>query len=216
EAEHPGIKIESIPLVDNMTALDYFKQLDLMASAGEKLDIIMFNNPNDLAKRIDAGLVAPIDEFLAAEGIDINEVYNNAYAPVNGEYYGLPMKNISGLIMMNKGHLDEAGLEIPTEWTWDDYRDYAKKLTTDEHYGSYLHTWHEIYSGLKLASKPEETLLLKEDGTSNAEDPMLRESLELRYQMEQEDKSSVPYFETFSQKLDYRQQIFSQEASMIP
>ena len=43
--------------------------------------------------------------------------------------------------MMNKGHLDEAGLEIPTEWTWDEYRDYAKKMTTDEHYGSYLHTW---------------------------------------------------------------------------
>lgn len=216
EAEHPGIKIESIPLVDNMTALDYFKQLDLMASAGEKLDIIMFNNPNDLAKRIDAGLVAPIDEFLAAEGIDINEVYNNAYAPVNGEYYGLPMKNISGLIMMNKGHLDEAGLEIPTEWTWDDYRDYAKKLTTDEHYGSYLHTWHETYSALKLVSKAEETLLLKEDGSSNAEDPLLRDSLELRYQLEQVDKSSVPYFETFSQKLNYRQQFFSQEASMIP
>ncbi|WP_203247608.1 ABC transporter substrate-binding protein [Sporosarcina beigongshangi] len=216
EAANPGVKIESIPLVDNMAALDYFKQLDLMASAGEKLDIIMFNNPNELVKRIDAGLVAPIDEFLDGEGIDINEVYNNSYGPVDGNYYGLPMKNITGLIMMNKSHLDEAGLEIPTEWTWDDYRDYAKKMTTDQHYGSYLHTWHEIYSGLKLASKPEETLLLKEDGTSNAEDPMLRESLELRYQMEQEDKSSVPYFETFSQKLDYRQQIFSQEASMIP
>ncbi|WP_203247609.1 ABC transporter substrate-binding protein [Sporosarcina beigongshangi] len=216
EAEHPGIKIESIPLVDNMTALDYFKQLDLMASAGEKLDIIMFNNPNDLAKRIDAGLVAPIDEFLDAEGIDINEVYNNSYGPVDGNYYGLPMKNVSGLVMMNKGHLDEAGLEIPTEWTWDDYRDYAKALTTDQHYGSYLHTWHETYSALKLVSKSEETLLLKEDGSSNAEDPLLRESLELRYQLEQVDKSSVPYFETFSQKLNYRQQFFSQEASMIP
>ena len=216
EAENPGIKIESIPLVDNMAALDYYKQLDLMASAGEKLDLILFNNPNELAKRIDAGLVAPIDEFLDAEGIDINEVYNNSYAPVNGEYYGLPMKNITGLVMMNKSHLDEAGLEVPTEWTWDEYREYAKAMTTDEHYGSYLHIWHELYSGLKLVSKPEETLLLKEDGSSNADDPLLSASLELRYQLEQEDKSSVPYFEIFSQKLDYRQQIFSQEVSMIP
>ena len=45
---------------------------------------------------------------------------------------------------------------------------------------------------------------------------MLRASLELRYQLEQEDQSSVPYFEVFSQKLDYRQQIFSQEVSMVP
>jgi multiple sugar transport system substrate-binding protein len=128
----------------------------------------------------------------------------------------LPMKNVTGLIMMNKNHLDEAGLEIPTEWTWDDYREYAKAMTTDEHYGSYLHTWHETFSALKLMSKPEETALLKEDGSSNADDPMLRASLELRYQLEQEDKSSVSFFETFSQKLDYRQQIFSQEVSMIP
>ena len=74
----------------------------------------------------------------------------------------------------------------------------------------------DIFSSLKLVSKPEETLLLKEDGSSNADDPMLRASLELRYQLEQVDKSSVPYFEIFSQKLNYRQQIFSEEASMIP
>ena len=47
--------------------------------------------------------------------------------PVDDNYYGLPMKNITGLVMMNKSHLDEAGLEIPTEWTWDDYREYAKE-----------------------------------------------------------------------------------------
>ena len=216
EAENPGIKIESIPLVDNMNNQDYFKQLDLMASAGEEIDLMLFSNANDLVKRIDAGLVAPINEFLDGEGIDINEVYNNSYGPVDENYYGLPMKNVTGLVMMNKGHLDEAGLEIPTEWTWDEYREYAKAMTTDEHYGSYLHTWHEIFSALKLASKPEETLILKEDGSSNADDPLLRASLELRYQLEQEDQSSVPFFEVFSQKLDYRQQIFSGEVSMIP
>ena len=52
-----------------------------MASAGEQVDLMMFANPNDHAKRIDAGLVAPINEFLDAEGIDINEVYNNSYGP---------------------------------------------------------------------------------------------------------------------------------------
>ena len=41
---------------------------------------------------------------------------------VNDKYYGLPMKINTNLVMMNKDHLDEAGLEIPTEWTWDDYR----------------------------------------------------------------------------------------------
>ena len=216
EAENPGVKIESIPLVDNMNNQDYLKQLDLMASAGEQIDLMMFANVNDLVKRIDAGLVAPISEFLDAESIDINEVYNNSYGPVDDKYYGLPMKNVTNVVMMNKDHLDKAGLEIPTEWTWDEYRDYAKKMTTDERHGSYFHIWHNLFSSLKLVSEPEETSILKEDGSSNADDPMLRASLELRYQLEQEDKSSVPFFKIFSQKLDYRQQFFSEKVSMIP
>lgn len=216
EAENPGVKVESIPLVENMNSRDYFKQLDLMASAGEEIDVIMFSNVNDLVKRIDAGLVEPITEYTKAEGIDINEVYNNSYPAYNGEYYGLPMKNITGLVMINKAHLDEAGLEIPTEWTWDDYKDYAKKLTTDQHYGSYLHTWHELFSSLKLISKAENNLIVNEDGTSNVSDSMVSSSLELRNELENVDKSSVPFTEILSQKLDYRQQFFSQAASMVP
>lgn len=216
ESENPGIKIESMPLVDNLNSQDYFKQLDLMASAGEKMDVIMFSNINDLVKRVEAGLVAPIDEFIEAEGIDINEEYRTSYPPIDGQQYGLPRVFDTNVVMINKDHLDEAGLEIPTEWTWDDYRDYAKAMTIDDHYGSYLHTWHHIHSSLKLLSKSEEPMILKEDGSSNADDPMVRASLELRYQLEQEDKSSVPFFEIFSQQMDYRQQFFTQEASMIP
>ncbi|RCW74883.1 ABC transporter substrate-binding protein [Saliterribacillus persicus] len=216
EEENPGINIESVPLVENMDSRDYFKQLDLMASAGETIDLMMFSNSNDLVKRINAGLVAPIDEFMDAEGIDMNETYNNGYPPVDGQYYGLPMKSVTNGVMINKGHLEEAGLEIPTEWTWDDYREYAKAMTTEEHYGSYLHTWHNMFSSLKLLGKPENTLMLNEDGTSNADDPMLQASLELRYALEQEDKSSVPYSDILSQQMDYRQQIFTEEVSMIP
>src|SRR5690606_2659801 len=129
EEQNPGIKVDSIPLVENMNSQDYFKQLDLMASAGENMDLIMFSNAQDFAKRIDAGLVEPITEFVEAEGIDVTEVYNYGYPTFDGEYYGLPMKSVTNLVMMNKAHLDEAGLEIPTEWTWDDYAEYAKKLT---------------------------------------------------------------------------------------
>jgi multiple sugar transport system substrate-binding protein len=216
EAENPGVKVESIPLVENMSSQDYFKQLDLMASAGEEMDLILFSNVGDLVKRIDAGLLEPVTEYIKAEGIDINNVYNYSYPVINGDYYGLPMKNVTNLIMMNKAHLDKAGLEIPTDWTWDDYTEYAKKLTADGHHGSYLHTWHNLYSVLKLISKAEDNTILLKDGSSNAADQMVRASLELRNQLENVDKSSVPFTEILSQKLDYRQQFFSQSASMVP
>ncbi|MEH7238629.1 ABC transporter substrate-binding protein [Bacillus sp. JJ1562] len=216
EEANPGIKIESIPLVENMNATDYYKQLDLMASAGDDMDMILFNTPQELAKRIDAGLVDPITEFTKSEGIEVNDVYNNPFPAFNGEYYGLPMKNITMLVMLNKAHLDEAGLEIPTEWTWDEYAEYAKKLTTDDHFGSYLHSWHWFHSQVMLMGKKDDNLIISEDGTSNADDEALRASLELRNRLENVDKSSVPFTEILSQKLDYRQQFFSQAASMTP
>src|SRR5690625_202503 len=120
---------------------------------------MMFTNANEIVKRIDADLVCRISDYLNEEGIDIYEDYNNSYGLVNNKYYALQMKNITQLVMINKEHLDAAGLEIPTEWTWDEYRDYAKAMTTDDHYGSYIHTWHYIMSALKLYSKPEETAL---------------------------------------------------------
>jgi multiple sugar transport system substrate-binding protein len=216
EAENPGVKIESVPLVNNNSTSDYVKKLDLLAAAGDQMDLIMFSNIGDYVKRIDAGLLAPINSFLDEEGIDINSEYNNAYGQINGQYYGLPMKSVMNLIMINKNHLDEAGLEIPKEWTWDDYREYAKAMTTADHYGSYLHSWHHFHSLLKVLGNPENPTLFNEDGSSNMEHPLVRESLELRYQLEQVDKSSVPYLETFSQQLNYRQQFFSGRASMIP
>lgn len=215
EAENEGVKIESIPLVENMSTQDYLQQLDLLAGSGESLDIIMFSTMDDLVKRVDAGLVAPIDEFLDAENIDINSEYNNIYSAIDGNYYAIPTKSVASLIMLNKDHLDEVGLEIPTDWTWDDFKEYAKQLTTDDRYGTLLTDYHTLHSTLKMFGKSENPSLFKEDGNSNMMDPLIKESLELRYQMENEDKSAVPYAETISQQLDFRQQFFSGSISML-
>lgn len=63
---------------------------------------------------------------------------------------------------------------------------------------------------------PENHLLIKADGSSNMDDPAVRASLQLRHDLERVDKSSEPYENIISQKLNYRQQFFNQEASMVP
>lgn len=218
EKENPNVKIKVNPLVENMVAADYRKKLDLLAAGGEKLDIVMFSNAEHLAKRIPAGMIEPLNEYIEKEGIDVNEIYNMGPAPADadGTVYAFPMKyNIYG-IMINKDHLDEAGLPVPTDWTWDDYREYAKQLTTEDRYGSYLHTWATLFDTLMLFNKPKEHLLIKADGSSNMEDPLVRSSLQLRYDLESVDKSSEPYANIISQKLNYRQQFFTGKASMVP
>lgn len=220
EKEHPEIKVNKQILVDNASHADYLKQLDLIASSGSKIDVMMFSNPTDFAKRVDSGLIAPLDEYLQAENIQFEEEYDSPYAPIEGKYYGLPAKQVANLILLNKNHLDEAGLEIPKEWTWDDYREYAKKLTkgegSDKHYGSFFFTWPDTYHVLKMLGKESNKLIVNENGESNVDDPILKDSIEFRYQLEQVDKTSVPLAETLASNLNYRQQFFTQEVSMIP
>ncbi|APH05149.1 ABC transporter substrate-binding protein [Bacillus weihaiensis] len=220
EKENPGVKINSQPLVENLNHDEYLKKLDLLASSGEQLDILMFSNQADFAKRVDAGLIAPIDSYVEEESLNLDEEYRSLPGKINGSYYALPGKSVTSLVLLNKDHLDAAGLPVPTDWTWDDYEEYAKKLTITEgdnkRYGTYFHTWPDTYLILKLMNKEKNTNIINEDDTSNMDDPMVKESLELRYRMEQVEQTAVPYAETLSQKLNYRQQFFTQAASMIP
>ncbi|MFC4024714.1 ABC transporter substrate-binding protein [Oceanobacillus longus] len=218
EEAHPDIKIDLKVLVENMSSDDYLQKLDLDAAAGEKIDVLMTSSSEHLSKRVSAGMIEPIDTYLENEGINVEEVYNMAAssASSDGSYYGLPSKYNTYLIMLNKNHLDDAGLEVPTEWTWEEYKDYANELTTNDRYGSYLHTWSTFYHVLKVLGKADENLLIKADGSSNMDDPTIAESLKLRYELEQEDKSSEPYANIISQQLNYRQQFFSEQASMTP
>lgn len=215
---NPDVNIKVNALVENMTSDDYLKKLDLMAASGEKLDLIMFSNSEHLVKRISAGMVEPINSYIDNEGIDVEQLYNMGASPISndGNYYALPTKHNTYLIMMNKDHLDEAGLPVPTDWTWEDYKDYAKQLTTDDRYGSYLHTWSTLFDTLKQFNKKENHLLIKADGSSNMDDPSLRASLELRNELENVEKVSEPYANIISQKLNYRQQFFTEKASMVP
>jgi multiple sugar transport system substrate-binding protein len=50
----------------------------------------------------------------------------------------------------------------------------------------------------------------------NADNPLMKASLELRYVMEHEDKSSTPYQDIVTQKIPYRDEYFQGKATMLP
>ncbi len=218
EEANPGIEVELVILSEKGDTNEALQKLDLAASSGEQLDVLMFSDPASYAQRVDLGMVAPIDEFIEEEGYEVTEEYK-VNTQLGDNYYALPGKFNPWYVLVNKDHLDEAGLEMPTDWTWDEYADYAKQLTTDDHYGTYFHGpqnggWME-YMKLALASESENTDLLKEDGTSNFENPLFKKTLELRWQMEKEDQSATPYTDIMSQQLHYRDQFFNQDASLV-
>ncbi|WP_338788660.1 sugar ABC transporter substrate-binding protein [Metabacillus sp. FJAT-53654] len=218
EKEYPKIDVDLVILSEKGDTQEATQKLDLAAASGEQLDILMFSDPASYAQRVALGMVAPIDEFIEKEGYTVNEDYK-VDTKIDENYYALPGKFNPWYVLLNKDHLDEAGLEVPTDWTWDEFMEYAKKLTTKDHYGTYFHgpqggSWLEFMK-LALASEEDNTEFVKADGTSNLDHPLFRKTLEMRYKMEKEDKSATPYSDIISQKLHYRNQFFGQDASTV-
>lgn len=222
QAKYPNIKVDLVNLSEKGDTQEYAKKLDLAAASNETMDVMMFSEPGMYAQRVGLGMVAPLDDLIAKDGYKVTDDYK-VDTQLNGKYYALPGKFNPWYVLLNKNHLDEAGLPVPTDWTWDEFADYAKKLTkgdgTTKRYGTYFHGpqnggWLE-YTRLAMANQPDNGDYLKADGTTNLDNPNFRKSIDLRYRMEKVDKSSTPYTDMISQKLNYRPQFFNQAASMI-
>ncbi|MBT2290776.1 extracellular solute-binding protein [Paenibacillus albidus] len=218
----PNVTVELVQLSEKGDTQEAFKKLDLEAASSAQMDILMFSDAAGYAQRVALGMAEPLDEFIAKDGYKVEEDYK-VDTHLDGKVYALPGKFNPWYVLLNKNHLDEAGLEVPKDWTWDDFADYAQKLTKGEgaqkRYGTYFHGpqaggWMEFLK-LKLENQPQNAEFLKADGTSNLDDPNFKETLELRLRMEKEDQSSVPYTDMISQKLAYRTQFFNESASML-
>mgnify|MGYP001950538794 CR=1 FL=1 len=217
EKRNPGIKVNYNLLAEGNDSEAAMKKLDLLIASGEKVDVLLFPGVTDYAKRAALDMLAPLNDFIKEEGLNFNDEYI-VDTSINGTYYGLPDTFESKLVILNKDMLDKANLPVPKNWTWDDFADYAKKLTFGEGaskvYGTYFHTW-PLYWQLALINQPQHNGLVVGD-KANIDNEFMRKSLEIRYRTEHIDHSSIPYSETISQKLAYRNIYFGQRAAMIP
>ncbi|MDQ0063067.1 ABC transporter substrate-binding protein [Paenibacillus harenae] len=219
EKKHPDIKVEFHSAEDN-NSNEYYKKLDLAAASGDDLDVLMFSNMAFLSQRAELGLLEPIDTYLEKDGVSLADEYS-ADTRIEDVTYGLPGKLSTPMVFINENRLQEAGLELPKEWTWDQYMEYAKAMTTTANgktqYGTYFHSWIQFgYFIQNMGQSSTGANLTTDDGLkANIDTPAIRKSLEIRLQGEQEG-SATPYSEIVSQKLNYRPQYFNQDTSMIP
>ncbi|RKL66920.1 hypothetical protein CR203_13910 [Salipaludibacillus neizhouensis] len=216
EAAHPHIKVETVT-PENNDANETMQQIDLAAASGDQLDAIIVNDAANYSQRVSQGMFEPLNEYLEENGIDYEEEYG-VDTSVDGNYYALPGKFNGFFVMLNQDALDEAGLDVPEEWTWDEYMDYAEILSQGEgaerRYGTFFHTWMD-YLKLAAFNQHEDSNLIKDDGvTSNIDSENIRKSLEIR-ERGHEENSATPYSDTISLDLNYRPQFFGESAAMI-
>lgn len=218
EKKYPNIDVDLVILSEKGDTQEATKKLDLAAASGEQMDVIMFSESASYSQRVSMGMTAPLDEFIKKEGYKVSEEYK-VDTEINGKFYALPGKFNPWYVLINKNHLEAAGLKIPQDWTWDEFMEYAKAMTTDGHYGTYFHgpqngSWME-YLRLALASEAENTEFTTDEGNSNLNHSLFKKTLEIRVKMEKADQSAVPYADILTKKLHYRDQFFNQTTSSI-
>ena len=216
---HPNVTVQ-FDYVGDMNSSDYLTKTDIMLMGGEPIDILMTANYAQYTVRAMSGSYLPLDDFMKEEGITAEDAYN-VILKVNDQTYGIPGEMKYNLVLINKNMLDEAGLEVPAlDWTWDDYHEYAKKLTSgsgaDTKYGSYFHSWdHYNYMGM-WSNYPDNPMFNADMTAVNFDHPMFKEWLQFRYDMENEDKCQVPYADVKSMNMNYRDKFFNGQIAMLP
>jgi len=132
-ATHPNIHVS----VDSVPAEDNYSKLILTTEAGNPPDVYSTYFTLGAATN---GLALDLTEFIEAEGqawfesLSENGWIFHYYA---GSYYAVPWRVAPSMTILNTNLLEKAGLEVPTEWTWDDFVEYAKAMTNpdEDEYG---------------------------------------------------------------------------------
>lgn len=143
EQRFPQIKLEFIPQGNTV------EKLTAAFAAGVPPDVIhapVAQYPRFAA----AGMLQPIDPFVARDQSfdkdDFEPVMWNAFV-LNGKTWAIPREGGPTVLYYNRQAFDAAGVPYPAdEWTWDDWRAAALKLTRrsgDEtvQYGMHAPNW---------------------------------------------------------------------------
>lgn len=163
--------------------------------AGE-IDVLHSFELYNAYARWENGLYMDLTDMIAEEGIDLLANWGNDTCTYEGRVYTLPAGGQSYYIAINKTAWEKAGLgEIPTSWTWDEYIEASRKMTSGEGTskvfgGSSYQAINTIYNTMyQVYGK---NAFYHEDGTSSADDPVILKALERQINAEVTEKIWFP------------------------
>lgn len=139
---------------------DYWTMLEAATQGGDMPDVFwMHSDQIATYAQYDDILLNLSDKIEKSDKIDLNnypENLVNIYKNESGDQLAIPKDIDTCAVWYNKTMFDEAGIPYPTsDWTWEDFREIAKKLTVPEKNqygtsikpGSYQESWYStIYA----------------------------------------------------------------------
>lgn len=198
--KHPHIKVQYVQFQN--TPEGNIK-LDTALLAAQDVDVFFNYGTKYVDPRAKKNLLLDLSEWIAKDRFQVEEELGTGIYQYNGKYYALPATSQSGGVWINKKLLDEAGLKTPTEWTIDEYKEFAVKMTKGEGankvYGS-----SDSHSGLDWMRFAKGLIgvdsMYNAQGLSNFDHPAYKKSLQFKYDAENAEKFQYPYKEFKSTK----------------
>ncbi|MDB5586347.1 MAG: sugar transporter [Devosia sp.] len=129
--EYPNIKVT--PQISGWT--DYWTRLPVLASSGEIGDIVAMQS---MRMPSFYSILEPLDAHFATDSFDIKAFEPSIVSGLShdGAVYGLPYDVGPWLVFYNRDMFKAAGLAEPAmDWTFDDFKAAADKLTSGDKFG---------------------------------------------------------------------------------
>ena len=172
-AANPGIKVE----IQVVPWGNYWEKLQTAVAGGEAYDVFWMNGPN-FPVYASKGVLMNLQDLVDAGEVDPS-VYPaslvNLYS-YEGNLYGVPKDFDTIGLYYNVDMFDKAGVAYPTaDWTWDDLKAAAEKLTTDGNWGfaatleDQSNYWNLIFqNGGQVISEDGSKVLIDEPAACDA------------------------------------------------
>lgn len=194
--DNPGIEVETIQ--SNWGG--HYERLKAELAAGAAPEVFLLDGvyiPQYAERGVLEDLTDRASSLDEEKYLGIKQLRNP-----EGKLYGIPQGIQVDVLYYNKDMFDEASVEYPTdEWTLDDLKEAAIKLTNEEHYGFAIPS-NQLRYGWYPIIRQFGGDILDETRTQStiASDPKVREAMEFIYDAWNTDKY-VPEFDAMAGEL---------------
>ena len=191
-AAHPGVTAVYTYYVNDDTGNT---KLDTALMSDADIDVFISHDADRFSSRVVNGMCEDLTDRLTEAGIDVLNDFGMSSALYNDRFFALAVTDTRDFIWINKDMFDAAGIEVPTYWTYDEYQEIAKALTSGEKenkvYGTMIHyNWSNSWMRPAFVALGPD--VSSDEYIYNLDNEYFTRALQLRYDMEVVDGSMVP------------------------
>jgi multiple sugar transport system substrate-binding protein len=211
---NPDIQVEYVRYINDdsgNTKLD-----TALMTQSDAPDIFFSYGENNLFRRQNANMTAPLDDLIKSENFDVDGIIGEEnLLKHNGQIHYLPAYKNIDFVVLNKKALDEAGEKVPTNWTWDDFAQLAAKLNKGERKGAFVTPGADLLIGkfTLVSSQPRDSFYTA-DGLSNLNHPAMKKGLEIQKSL-YDQGLMIGWGEALATKLDPANELLTGKAAMV-